>query len=130
MSLAPGAVMDRLEASLYDRLYVGRRISTPLQTLWARGVRRNTELVVIDHGDERPLELRPGGPSPTGFEWGYAGAGPRETARTILWEHTGNEPDRATYQAFMVAFLASAPEVGFAIAAIEVDAFLAVHEAA
>lgn len=130
MSLAPGSALDRLEAGLYDRLYVGRRVTTPLRTLWERGVRRNTVLVVVDHGDERPLSVRPGGPSPTGFEWGYNGAGPRETARAILWEHTGSEPDRATYHAFMVAFVASAPEVGFAIAAVEVDAFLAVHEAA
>lgn len=111
---------------MYDRLYVGRRRADR-----PGGSRRGrTSLAVIDRGEERQIELRPGGPSPTGFEWGYRGAGPCETARAILWEHTGQEPDRAACIAFMEAFIAPAPAPGFGVAAIEVDAFLTVYEAA
>lgn len=110
---------------MYDRLYVGRRLPDPRRI--ARG---RTHLAVIDRGEERQIELRPGGPSPSGFEWAYRGAGPCETARAILWEHTGREPDRALCVSFMEAFIAPAPIPGFGVAAIEVDAFLTVYEAA
>lgn len=125
MSLAPGSVLDRVEAAIYDRLYVGRR--------WGgrdgRSRSGRTSLAVIDRGEERQIELRPGGPSPSGFEWGYRGAGPCETARAILWEHTGREPDRAACVSFMEAFIAPAPLPGFGVAAVEVDAWLVVAEA-
>jgi hypothetical protein len=50
--------------------------------------------------------------SPSGFGWGYAGSGPSELARCILWDHTGTEPHPATYQAFKEAFLVRLPWPG------------------
>lgn len=38
--------------------------------------------------------------SPDGFSWGYAGSGPSELARCILWHHLGAEPHPACYQVF------------------------------
>lgn len=119
-------VLDRPGTETLDRIYVGRRLA-PRHP----GQRGDTTLVVVEHGQpERHLEVRPGGPSPSGFEWGYAGSGPAETARTILWEHLGHEPERPLYQAFKFAFIADAPIEGFAIHAVEVDAWLAVAETA
>lgn len=38
--------------------------------------------------------------SPTGFEWGYAGSGPADTARSLLWDVVGREVPAGVYQAF------------------------------
>ena len=44
--------------------------------------------------------------SPTGFEWGFEGSGPADLARSILWDHLGEEPSPALYQEFKWAFVA------------------------
>ena len=44
--------------------------------------------------------------SPTGFEWGFEGSGPADLARSILWDHLGEEPSPALYQEFKRAFVA------------------------
>jgi hypothetical protein len=56
---------------------------------------------VLDGGAEvaRPLSHRVRH-SPTGFEWGYEGSGPADTARSILAEHLGAMPHPSVYQAF------------------------------
>ena len=38
--------------------------------------------------------------SPTGFEWGYAGSGPADTARCILIDHLGHDVAPIVYQKF------------------------------
>jgi hypothetical protein len=39
--------------------------------------------------------------SPTGFEWGYEGSGPADTARSVLADVSGDpDPAPALYQAF------------------------------
>ena len=38
--------------------------------------------------------------SPDGFEWGYAGSGPADLARSLLWDVTGHEPEPVQYQTF------------------------------
>jgi hypothetical protein len=61
-----------------EAVYVGR--STPLG-----------RIVFVDRGEgPRPLALRDAFPS-RGYAWGRAGAGPREVARAILLDATGNE---------------------------------------
>lgn len=50
--------------------------------------------------------------SPTGLSWGYAGSGPADLARSILWDFLGNEPARWLYQAFKFAFVAGWPQDG------------------
>jgi hypothetical protein len=103
----------------FGRVYVGRRLAGPDGP--------STELVVREGGQERPVPLRDPKHSPDGFEWGYAGSGPSETARQLLWEHIGQEPRPATYQDFKFAFIATAPHEGFEIAAVEVEAWLTIH---
>jgi Family of unknown function (DUF6166) len=50
--------------------------------------------------------------SPSGFSWGYAGSGPADLARSIMWEHLGAEPHPACYQAFKFSFVAGWPQGG------------------
>lgn len=45
--------------------------------------------------------------SPDGFQWGYAGSGPADLARSILWDHLGRAVDPGVYQAFKFAFVAN-----------------------
>jgi hypothetical protein len=55
--------------------------------------------VVVDGGPRRPLKHRVRH-SPTGLEWGYHGSGPADTARSILWDVLGSEPEPRLYQQF------------------------------
>jgi len=69
-----------------------------------RGHRDATGVCLIEVVDDdgaigRPLSHRVRH-SPTGFEWGYEGSGPADTARSILAEHLGAMPHPAIYQAF------------------------------
>jgi hypothetical protein len=50
--------------------------------------------------------------SPSGLSWGYAGSGPADLARSILWDFLGNEPAPWLYQAFKFAFVAKWPQDG------------------
>lgn len=102
-----------------DKVYFGHR-STPAQ----QGGRGNAHVDVVENGRRRPLPHRPGGPSPDGFEWGYGGSGPAETARCILWDYLGHEPDRGLYQLFKRSFIAPAPVAGFRLSAVEIEAWL------
>lgn len=38
--------------------------------------------------------------SPTGFGWGYAGSGPADLARSLLWDALGAEPHPSLYQRY------------------------------
>lgn len=74
--MAPPAAAD--VGAQGGAVYVGR--STPLG-----------RIVFVDRGEGlRPLALRDAPPS-HGYAWGRGGAGPREVARAILLDATGNE---------------------------------------
>jgi hypothetical protein len=63
--------------------------------------------------------------SPDGHSWGYHGSGPSELAKDILWDHTGEEPHPAVYQAFKVAYIASLPmDEGWELPATAVQEWL------
>lgn len=47
--------------------------------------------------------------SPDGFEWGYEGSGPADTARSLLAEHLGYVPCMAVYQRFKRKVVAVMP---------------------
>lgn len=71
-----------------SKVYVGR----------ARGTVGAGE-VLVKQGDEvKPLTHRVHH-SPDGFSWGYHGSGPAELARCLLWDHLGEQPEPAMYQA-------------------------------
>ena len=38
--------------------------------------------------------------SPTGYSWGYAGSGPADLARSLLWDALGAEPHPSLYQRY------------------------------
>jgi hypothetical protein len=65
-----------------DVVYVGRRAPAP------RGFRGRPIVVVRVEGQpDEPLEHRRY--HSTAFEWNYAGSGPADLARSILWHHLG-----------------------------------------
>jgi Family of unknown function (DUF6166) len=70
------------------KLYVGHGAET---SDWWVEVQTDT--------DQRPLEHHVRH-SPDGFSWGYEGSAPAELALALLWDATGEEPERAMYQAF------------------------------
>lgn len=75
--MAPSETREHRSASVTaGRAYVGELVHAG-------------STVVIENGGERwPLPLRESG---GGYAWGRAGAGPRELARAILLDATGNE---------------------------------------
>jgi len=111
-------VVDRFDAVLHDRLYVGRRTGP------SGG---DTEIVVVELGEsDRPLQPRWSGS--VAFEWSYSGSGPTETAWAILRDWLGcDEPPRLLVLEFREAFIAGARREGFVIAAVEIDAWLAMQ---
>jgi len=46
--------------------------------------------------------------SPTGFQWGYAGSGPADTALSILTDYLGYVPATVVYQTFKNDLIAPA----------------------
>lgn len=69
--------------------------------------------------------------SPDGFEWGYGGSGPSDTALSIMvnyFNHRGmeNAVGRADlcYQDFKWEFIANAPEDGFVISEKQIEDWL------
>jgi len=93
----------RLKPAPDDRLYVG-----------VRSVEEGAVLLYIDDRDlpGRKLPLLPSlrlvNHSPTGFEWGYAGSGPAQTALALLLDATG-DPDvaRGRHQQFKFEVVAN-----------------------
>lgn len=75
-------------------------------------------------GTWRPLEHHVQH-SPDGFSWGYAGSGPAELARCLLWDHLGEEPHPACYQAFKFDFVSSWPQgIPWTLTSAEVSVWL------
>jgi len=83
-----------------EKIYIGKRYEEGTIVVVAENI--------VDGSSER-LEHHVKH-SPDGFEWGFGGSGPTELARCILWDHTGEEPEAATYQAFKSEVIASQKE--------------------
>jgi len=47
--------------------------------------------------------------SPTGFEWGYAGSGPADTARCLLIDYLGHDVPATVYQRFKAIVVQGLP---------------------
>lgn len=83
---------------------------------------RGVHADVCKDNDVTELPLREPKHSPTGFEFGYAGSGPSELARQMLWHHYGEEPQPACYNAFMAEALVSRePNDDFVITNTQID---------
>jgi hypothetical protein len=67
--------------------------------------------------------------SPTGIEWGYAGSGPADLARSILLQFTDEATANRMYQRFKAEVVAAIPIAGGVIRAAEVRAWLAAQDA-
>ena len=71
--------------------------------------------------------------SPTGFEWGYGGSGPADTALSILANYFDESPERREisnthawyhHQAFKWHFIAPAPRKGFTLTEQQISEWL------
>lgn len=76
--------------------------------------------------------------NPCGFDWGYGGGGPADTALSILCDFFGETPSTSAlkYGAFKAArlyqflkrdFIATAPRLGFEITSDQIGDFLTTH---
>jgi hypothetical protein len=61
--------------------------------------------------------------SPTGFDWGYAGSGPADLARSLLAHHLkrGVAPPPRVYQAFKFAVVTSLPRDGWTLTTDDIE---------
>ncbi len=67
--------------------------------------------------------------SPTGIEWGYAGAGPADLALSLLARVAGMDLARRHYHAFLHEVVSSLPYDGGLVQAADVQAWLASQQA-
>lgn len=115
-------MVDDTASGPVEKIYAGRRMGA------LGGQRGRCSVSVHEHGDTRPLPHPCESPaechSPDGFEWGYAGSGPAELARCILWDHLGFDPPRPIAQRFKTAFIAPAPHNGFRISSEQIARWL------
>ena len=63
--------------------------------------------------------------SPSGIEWGYAGSGPADLARSVLLALAGEQTAGQLYQAFKAEVVASVPYAGGVIRAADVRTWIA-----
>jgi len=74
-----------------------------------------------------PIEARQGlfNHSPDGFEWGYGGSGPTQSALAILAHYTKNDDFALKFRyEFKNKFIATAPREGFKITSEEIDLWI------
>jgi ribosomal protein S27AE len=93
------------------KTYVGRRDESG-----------RAQILVLAPGDVtgRPLQHRVRH-SPDGFEWGYGGSGPADTARSILFDYLGHDVPASVYQAFKFTLVAKLKQ-DWRATALDVDA--------
>jgi hypothetical protein len=76
------------------------------------------EIIVSGDGPDRPLDPRLDlwNHSPDGFEWGYEGSGPAQSALAILADVL-DDPDRAVrlYQDFKRKVISGSPKKGWTL---------------
>lgn len=79
--------------------------------------------------DGEPLDIKPSlkvsNHSPTGFECGYGGSGPAQSALAILLDYTGKRNFAARFhQDFKWKYTSPVPENGFIVTADAIDQFI------
>lgn len=80
----------------------------------------DVQVEVVDGGKRAPLRHLQRH-SPTGFEWGYAGSGPADLARSILGDVLGQEdPSPREYQRVKFELVANVPKAGGVITEAQV----------
>ena len=80
---------------------------------------------VVDGDGPRRLLTHHVQHSPTGYSWGYAGSGPAELAKDMLWDFLGACPAPPVYQRFKFQVIALLPgEAGFEIDARDLFAWI------
>lgn len=80
-------------------------------------------ILVIDNDGSSKLLLHIVRHSPDGFNWGFGGSGPADTALSILTDCVGNDVANAFYQRFKSEFVAGWKE-SFEITAKEIKDWL------
>lgn len=101
-----------------EKLYQGRRQENGAVEILVDGHPLDIEvsLAIIRH-------------SPTGFEWGYGGSGPAQSALAVLFDYTGDRDySERHHQAFKEEFLAKVNPTGWALRANQIDQFIASHQ--
>lgn len=91
------------------------------------GKREKEGCCIYENG--RKIELEPSynikQHSPTGFEWGYRGAGPHQLALAILLDFTGNEMRALSYHnQFVEDFVVNFPQDGFVLTGIDLAVWI------
>ena len=95
-----------------------------------RGNRVDGKCFVTHDGRELDLRLDLWNHSPTGFEWGYGGSGPAQTALAILADYLKDDDDRACrlHQKFKWDVIAKMPHKGWSIGDSIVSGWLHTHQ--
>jgi hypothetical protein len=116
-----------------DKRYEGRRAGDTGTSVLVEGVGEPYPLPFVDkyeHGrrffGEASPRPAPGG-SGWGFEWGYGGTGPSNTAASVLADYLGAPPPLAVAHLFKERYLAGRPRrpgTGWTITGAEIAAFL------
>jgi hypothetical protein len=90
-----------------------------------RGTRCGGDVTVTVDGKPLPVchELR--NHSPSGFEWGYSGAGPSQLALAILADYRGPKFAIAWYQVFQWHTVKGLPKQSWQLTAEQLDRILA-----
>lgn len=93
-----------------------------------RGIRIDGKCIVTRDDKEIDPRLDLFNHSPTGFEWGYGGSGPAQTALAILADYLDDD-DRAVrlHQKFKWDVIAKMPHKGWSIGESIVRGWLDVH---
>lgn len=83
------------------------------ETITLEGVHEGNTLYL--NGRMLPLKksLAVANHSPTGFNWGYGGSGPAQSALAILLEYWPREAALRYYQAFKFGYIAALPKCDF-----------------
>lgn len=93
-----------------------------------RGHRFGGRCVVTRDGKKINLRLDLCNHSPTGFEWGYGGSGPAQTALAILADYLNNDHLAiGLHQRFKWDFIARAPHKGFSVNGLQIKSWLWDH---
>ena len=117
---------------LYDKTYLEKALaqwSVPFQPDggdFYQGVRSTDGDACVKYynGESQQIVAHRMFHSPTGIEWGYAGSGPADCARSILTHAAGPILGDAFYQSFKFTFISAWPKAGGRISKTEIAAFL------
>jgi hypothetical protein len=89
------------------------------------GIRRYDGCTVTVNLNPLPARLDLANHSPTGFEWGYEGSGPSQTALAILADYLGDDREAlALYQEFKHRCVANLPHHAWTLTGSTVKVFV------